>query len=385
MANVLTDLAADIYKAADVVGRELVGFVPSATINANGSERAAKGDVVRASFTREAAAVNVSESMTIPEGTDQTVDNKTLTISNARAVQIPYTGEDVLHLNNGIGFETVYGDQIKQAMRTLVNEMEEDLAIEAYQNASRAFGTAGTTPFGSNFSEIAEVRQILVDNGMPANDGQASLVLNTAAGTNLRQLAQLQKANEAGGSELLRQGTLLDLQGLMIKESAQVQAHTAGDGADYDTDLAATLAVGDTTIHVDTGTGAFLAGDVVTFTGDTNKYVVGTGFAGDGDGDIIINANGLRSTLADGVDVAIGNSYTANVAFHRAALEIAMRAPAVPQGGDIADDAMVVVDPYSGLTFEIRVYKGYRKTMIEVAASWGVKAWKPDYIALLLG
>ena len=28
MANVLTDLAADIYRAADIVGRELVGFYP---------------------------------------------------------------------------------------------------------------------------------------------------------------------------------------------------------------------------------------------------------------------------------------------------------------------------------------------------------------------
>ena len=27
MANVLTDLAADIYRAADIVGRELVGFI----------------------------------------------------------------------------------------------------------------------------------------------------------------------------------------------------------------------------------------------------------------------------------------------------------------------------------------------------------------------
>jgi len=382
MANVLTDLAADIYKAADVVGRELVGFVPSATINANGSERAAKGDVVRASFTREASAVDVSESMTIPEGTDQTVDNKTLTINNARAVQIPYTGEDILSLNNGIGFETVYGDQIKQAMRSLVNEMETDLATEAYTNASRAFGTAGQTPFGSDFSEMAEVRQILVDNGMPPNDGQASLVCNTVAGTNLRQLAQLQKANEAGGTDLLRQGTLLDLQGLMIKESAQVQAHTAGTGTNFDTNLVSPLAVGATSIDVDTGSGTILAGDVVTFAGDSNKYVVGTALSG---GTFAINPTGLRETLADGVDVTVGNSYTANVAFHRAALEIAMRAPAVPEGGDSADDAMTVVDPYSGLTFEVRVYKGYRKTMIEVAASWGVKAWKPDYIALLLG
>jgi len=39
MANVLNNLAADIYKAADVVGRELVGFIPSATINGDATTR----------------------------------------------------------------------------------------------------------------------------------------------------------------------------------------------------------------------------------------------------------------------------------------------------------------------------------------------------------
>jgi hypothetical protein len=381
MANVLTDLAADIYKAADVVGRELVGFIPASTINANGSERVAKGDVVRASFTRAASAVDVSESMTIPEGTDQTVDNKTLTISKSRAVQIPYTGENVLHLNNGIGFETVYGDQVVQAMRTLVNEIESDMATEAYQNSSRAFGTAGTTPFGSNFSEIAEIRQILVDNGMPANDGQVSLVMNTLAGTNLRQLASLQGANTAGGTDLLRQGILLDLQGLSIRESAAVKAHTKGTGASYLVNDASS-AVGDTSIAADGGSGTVLAGDVITINGDTNKYVVNTALAG---GSFVIGGTGLRAAAADDAAITVGNSYTANVAFHRRALELAMRAPAVPQGGDSADDAMLIQDPHSGLVFEIRVYKGYRKTMIEVAAAWGVKAWKSDFIATLLG
>lgn len=381
MANVLTDLAADIYKAADVVGRELVGFIPASTINADGSERAAKGDVVRASFTREASAVDVSESMTIPEGTDQTVDNKTLTISNARAVQIPYTGEDVLHLNNGIGFETVYGDQIAQAMRTLTNEMEQDLWEEAYTNSSRAFGTAGTTPFGSNFSEIAEIRQILVDNGMPQNDGQVSLVLNTLAGTNLRQLAQLQQANTAGGTDLLRQGILLDLQGLGIRESAQVGLHTKGTGTGYLLNDASS-AIGDTVIATDTGSGTILAGDIVTFAGTSDKYVVNTALAG---GSFTIGGTGLVAAEADNDAITVGNNYTANIAFHRRALELAVRAPAVPQGGDMADDAMTVQDPVSGLVFEVRVYKGYRKTMIEVAASWGVKAWKSDFIATLVG
>ena len=381
MANVLTDLAADIYKAADVVGRELVGFIPASTINADGSERAAKGDVVRASFTREATAVDVSESMTIPEGTDQTVDNKTLTISNARAVQIPYTGEDVLHLNNGIGFETVYGDQIAQAMRTLTNEMEQDLWEEAYTNSSRAFGTAGTTPFGSNFSEIAEVRQILVDNGMPQNDGQVSLVLNTLAGTNLRQLAQLQQANTAGGTDLLRQGVLLDLQGLGIRESAQVGIHTKGTGTSYLLNDASS-AIGDTTIDADGGSGTIIAGDIVTFAGTSTKYVVNTALSG---GSFVIGGTGLVAAEADDDAITVGNNYTANIAFHRRALELAVRAPAVPQGGDTADDALTVQDPVSGLVFEVRVYKGYRKTMIEVAASWGVKAWKSDFIATLVG
>ena len=381
MANVLTDLAADIYKAADVVGRELVGFIPASTINANGSERAAKGDVVRASFTREATAVDVSESMTIPEGTDQTVDNKTLTISNARAVQIPYTGEDILHLNNGIGYETVYGDQIAQAMRTLTNEMEQDLWEEAYTNSSRAFGTAGTTPFGSNFSEIAEIRQILVDNGMPQNDGQVSLVMNTLAGTNLRQLAQLQQANTAGGTDLLRQGVLLDLQGLSIRESAQVGLHTKGTGTSYLLNDASS-AVGDTVIAADGGSGTILAGDIVTFAGTSTKYVVNSALSG---GSFTIGGTGLTAAEADNDAITVGDSYTANIAFHRRALELAVRAPAVPQGGDTADDALTVQDPVSGLVFEVRVYKGYRKTMIEVAASWGVKAWKSDFIATLAG
>ena len=381
MANVLTNLAADIFKAADVVGRELVGFIPAVTINADGSERVAKGDTVRASFTRAASVVDVSESMTIPEGTDQTVDSKTLTISNSRAVQIPYTGEDVRHLNNGIGFETVYGDQIAQAMRALCNEIEADLAEEAYKNASRAFGTAGTTPFGSNFSEVAEVRQILADNGMPMNDGQASLVLNTVAGTNLRQLAQLQKANEAGGTDLLRQGVLLDLQGLMLRESAQVQSHTKGTGTSYLLNDASS-AVGDTTIAADGGSGTILAGDIVTFAGTTDKYVVNTALSG---GSFTIGAPGLRAAETDNDAITVGNDYTANMAFHRRAIELAIRAPAVPEGGDSADDALTVQDPTSGLVFEVRVYRGYRKTMIEVAAAWGVKAFKPDFIATLMG
>ena len=381
MANVLNDLAADLYKAADTVGRELVGAVPASLINADGSERVALNDTVRSHFTRQASAVNVSPSMTVPEGTDQTVDNKTLSITKARAVQIPWTGEDMRSVNNGSGFETIYGDQITQAMRTLTNEIEVDLNTEAYQNASRAVGEAGTTPFASNFDLVAEARQILVDNGCPT-DGQISMVLNTMAGTNLRNLAQLQRANEAGNDTMLRQGILLDLQGIGLRESAGVQSHTAGTGDSFQVNEASGLDIGETEIPVDTGTGTILAGDVVTFAEHSDKYVVVEALDG---GSFKIGSPGLRQSVADDEAVTVSSAYTANTVFHRNALELAMRAPAVPEGGDGADDAMTVQDPRSGLVYEIRTYRGYRKAMFEVAATWGYKAWKPDFIANVKG
>ena len=381
MPNTLTNLAADIYTAADKVGRELVGIIPSATINSQAGQTVARGGVVRSHFTRTPVVnTTYAPSMTVPEGTDQTVDNKTLSVNQFASVQIPWTGEEVKHLNNGSGFETVYGDQITQAMRSIVNTIESYVAGIVKTGSSRAFGTAGTTPFATNFNEIAELRQILVDNGCPM-DNQVTLVINTAAGTRLRNLAQLQRVNEAGGSELLRQGALLDLQNIMLKESAGIGLHTRGTGAGYLVN-SASITAGTTTIPADTGTGTLLAGDVVTFAADTvNRYVVNTTLAG---GSFALGAPGARVAIADNNAITIGNNYTANVAFHRSAVEVVVRAPMSPPN-EAAQDIMNVTDPWSGLTFQIASYGGYMKSMMEIRCLYDAVVWKPNHVATLLG
>ena len=380
MANVLTNLAADIYKAADVVGRELVGFIPAVTVNGDAVTRVAKGDPVRSHFTRTpTVSTTFAPAMTIPEGTDQTVDNKTMSVDTYATVQIPWTGEDMKHVNNGSGFETIYGDQIRQAMRAICNTIELSLFTTAYQGASRATGTAGTTPFASTIDVVADVRKILVDNGCPM-DGNVSLVMNTAAGAAMRKLTNLYKVNEAGGSDMLRQGVLLDLQGLMLRESAQISQVTKGTGASYL--LNGALAVGATTITVDTGSNTILAGDIVTFAGTTDKYVVNTALSG---GSFTIGAPGSLAIEADNDAVTVGNNYTPNMAFHKSAIELAIRPPALPMGGDAAVDMMTIQDPFSGLVFEIAAYKGYQKAMFEVRCLYGSKAWKSQHIATVLG
>jgi hypothetical protein len=157
---------------------------------------------------------------------------------------------------------------------------------------------------------------------------------------------------------------------------------TKGTGASYVT--SGSTAVGTTDIALVTGTGTVLAGDVVTFAADANnKYVVNTGVAAPGT--ISLGTPGARVTIATANALTVGNNFTPNVALHKSALELAIRPPAEPAGGDAADDKMIVVDPWSGLAFEIASYKGYMKRMIEVRCLYQWKAWKPDAIALLLG
>jgi hypothetical protein len=385
MANVLTDLAGDIYVAADKVSREQVGIIPAVTMNANGSERVALNDTVRSFFTRSATAVDNAPAMTIPEGTDQTVDNKTLSITKSRGVQIPWTGEDVRHVNNGNGFDTIYGDQIAQAMRTLTNEMETDLSVAAVAAASRSYGTAGTTPFSTanDYTDATYALKILKDNGAEGLDN--SMVINSAAGANF--LGKQSAVNSAGTDSMLRQGVILDVSGMPIRESSQIQDHTAGTGASGTTD-ATGYAVGVTSITLaSAGTGTILTGDSITFAGDDEKYIVVTGDADiSGGGTIVIAEPGLQKAIpAAATAITVSANSAQNLAFARSAVELAVRAPAKPSGGDAAEDEMVVIDPRSGLAFDVSFYKGFQKAMINVSAAWGVKAWKGEHIAILLG
>lgn len=383
-ANTLTNLIPSLYAGLDVVSRELVGFIPSVTRNVS-AERAAVGEPVTYPISPSMASANVTPAMTIPEPTDRTIGTGSITITKAKLVEFGFIGEEQKGLNNGPGYNTVQADMFSQALRTLVNEIEVDLAVEASLNASRAFGTAGTTPFGTNTGETAQVKKILDDNGAPMSE--RSLIIDTTAGAALRTLTQLTKVNESGTSMTLRDGMLLDLNNFMIKESAGIQTRTAGTASGATTNNAG-YAVGATVLTLAAaGTGTILAGDYVTFAGDTNKYLVVSGDADVSNGGTITIAEpGLRVAMSAATKaITMVATSARNIGFTRSALHLVARAPALPQEGDAAIDSFMLVDPRSGLPFEVRLYAGYRKIRAEVAMAWGVKAVAPRHIAALLG
>lgn len=390
MSNTLTGLIPTIYEALDVVSRELVGFIPAVSRNSNG-ERAALNQTIMIPIAPAIGMADNTPAVTAPNTGDETVGNVTMTISKSKHVPIRWNGEEQRGLINAGSYGGLLMNQFAQAFRTLCNAIEVDLFTTTYQNASRAYGTAGTAPFGTagDLSDIAQQRKILDDNGAPQTD--MHLVLGSAAMANLRGKQNvLFKVNEAGTDELLRRGIIGELEGQMLHNSAAVSGVTKGTGASYTTTTAG-FAVGTTQIPLITGTGTVLAGDTVTFAGDANKYVVAQGGGIAAPGTITINAPGLLQAIpASATAMTIGNNATPNVGFVRSAVQLITRSPALPIGPDgramdMADDMMQVTDPNSGLVYDIAVYRQFLQLTYHVRLAWGTQAIKSNHIAVLLG
>lgn len=377
--NTLTNLLPDLYEALDIVSRELVGFIPA--VNRDSSmERAALNQNIRSFYTNAATTADITPGLYAPDDGNQTVNNIAVTISKSKYSPIRWNGEEQKGVNSGPGYMNIRRDQIVQSMRALCNLVEADLAA-LFNGASRAEGTAGTTPFGSNLSDIANVRKILADNGAPMSDLQ--MVIDTVAGAKMRSLTQLTNVNQAADMDMLRQGTLQNIMGFNIRESAQVkQAVTVGTGSSYVVNAVSGLAVGTTTIPADVGTGTILAGDIITIAGDSNQYVVATALSA---GSFTINAPGLKQAHADEDAITVVAAATRNMAFDRNAIVLVTRAPLIPVEGDNASDAVMIQDPRSGLAFDVRMYKQYRQVKYELGLAWGSAVIKPAHLALMLG
>jgi hypothetical protein len=274
MANTLTNLIPELYESMDVVSRELVGMIPSVTLDPV-AERAALNATVRSFVAPAATATDITPGVTPPDDGDQTIGNATLSITKARRVPFRWNGEQTMSVGGaGHGAANIRADQLQQAIRTLVNEMESDLCgLHLY--ASRAAGAAATVPFATagDYTAASLSRKILVDNGAPVSNLQ--LVLDTGAGANIRGKQAGYDASNANDS-ILRQGVLLDINGMMVRESGQTKFHTAGSFSSG-TLTSAVRAVGATSLAATADyTSGLAAGDVITLAHESNahKYVI---------------------------------------------------------------------------------------------------------------
>ncbi len=383
----LTDLIPTIYEAMDIVARERVGLISAVSRNSN-AERAAKDQSILSPVVGTMAAEDLEVDNVSSSAPNQTISNVELKITKSRSVPFGINAEQQRGLINAGTYATINRDRIAQAIRTLTNEIESDLA-GLHIHASRAVGTYNAVPFATaaDLTDFANMAEVLEENGAPSQDWHVGL--GSRAMNNLRgKQSSLFKVNEAGTDELLRDGTLGVVENFNIHPSKQIKrAVTVGTAADATTNTTG-YAIGASEITLaSAGTGSILAGDIITFAGDPHQYVVKVGDAQVSNGGTIILAEpGLQQAIpAAATNITVVGATTRNMFFHRSAIHLVTRAPAMPVEGDMADDIELIADPVSGIVFEFAVYRQKRQVRYEVNAAWGQTVANPRYLGILMG
>lgn len=380
MANILTPLQPTLFSVAQEVSAEPFGAVDA--INASFDSKAvAYGDSVTVPIAPTRAASDFTPAAAAGVGADATATEVSVAIQKMRKVSWHLTGEQIRSLDNGASSSEWIRQLLAQGMRTLRNEAEMDCVSAIKVGASRAYGTAGTNPFASALTPLADVRKILRDNGAPMADMQ--FVGDSTSEANLLKLGVVLDAGQAGSDEERRSGILRRQYGFNIRTSGGIDVHTKGTATGALINGAA--AVGDTTLTLDTitaGATGVLAGDVVTFAADTaNKYVVNTGLNA-ASGDIVIGRPGAKIILPDNNAMTVGNSYTPNLAFERSAVVGVMRPPLIPANPTIQQ---MMISDGMGMTYLLLDVAQYGQRTWELHLAWGFKAVQNEHIAILLG
>lgn len=383
-ANTYTAIMQSIYDALEIVNREPLGFINGGVYKNSKADMVGVGQTIKYPTVPSFGAANDNTPAAYaPDATGRTYGNGEIQLTQSKNHRFSVNGEEQLSLAANAMNVPVQTLTFAEAFRAHCNTIENYVSTVAYKGACKAVGTSGTTPFASNTDLIADARQIIQENG--GSLANLRVVVDPSAETKLLKLDILKKANESG-DDMYRTGLLGNLYGFQVRTSANVARHTSGAATGYLVNNSSNEAAGQTTITLDTGTDAILAGDVIVNaeTGrDATQYMVSTGRTGAGD--IVIAQPGLATQWTNNDAITVTASYRANLAFDMNAVHLVTRVPMMPEGGDQANWVETIVDPVSGLAFQIAEYGQYRQRMIEVAIVYDAAVVNTKAVVVIKG
>lgn len=376
--STITELAPVLFSAAHQVAAEPFGAIDAINTNFD-NKGVAKGDKVKIPYIPAAGNAQFSAAAVTPEGSNITAEATEVVITKSQKNSMVLTGEQIRSLENGGNWQEWASQWSQAAMRSLRNEAEQDACTAIKVGASRAYGSAGVTPFATSLNELNQVRKILKDNGAPLQDLQ--LVVDTNAELNMLNLGIVQQAYAAGTDQERRSGTLRPQLGFNIRSSAGIQGHTTAAAANYV--LGSATTVGATGLVTKTGTEPTSLGDIFHLASDTgNLYVVNGLDALSTTKLITIGRPGARAVYDANSAVTFKGAYTPNFAFERNAVVGVMRPPVMPANPAIKQ---TLVSDKFGMTYLFCEIAQYGQITWELHLAWGFKVIQPEFIATLIG
>lgn len=278
---------------------------------------------------------------------DTTESSVTLQISNQKHVAMNFTSEELT-----LDIDDFSERIIEPAMAVLAAKVESDVLTNVYKDVYQQVNNVNSA---ATWNNIVSARKKLVDALCPTGNG---LSFHMATQTNV-DLADTLKGLFHDQTEIAKQyreGMIGRTGGFQFYENTHMPNHTAGtDASAYLTNGASQTGA---TLTVDTGSGTFKAGDIITVagvnrvhpetkvdTGQLMQFTVTSDVAGSATSipispSITTSGAGQNVSNAAGDDKAItkvgGNAdtYDVNLAFHRDAFAFVTADLIMPKGVD---------------------------------------------------
>ena len=330
-----------------------------------------KGSSIDVPVPSAITAVAVTPSYVAPDDTGVSPTSVNIPLSQWYEAPFFLNDKEMLEVQSG-----TIPMQATEAVKALANNVDNAI-LALYKDIYGYAGVAGTTPFGADLSEFLDARKVL-NNQLSPTDPRF-VAINPDAEANALGLRAFQDAAFRGDRDGILNGQIGFKLGSTWFMDQNIPTHAVGTMSVPGT---AAVSIGTKTVTVSTATGSYVVGDIVTFAGDTQTYVVTarTGTAPTTAFEIEPAAKVGHTTSA----IARKDAHVANLAFHRDAFAFASRpfAGADPMGLGVFQSA---VDPISGLTLRLEVSRQYKRTRFAYDILYGVKTVRRELACRIAG
>lgn len=310
-----------------------------------------------------------------PSTADMAINTVPIPLDQWREAPFYLTDQDVLQINKN----NLLPMQASEAVKSLANYVD-NTVLGLYPEFYGIQGEGGTTPFGTGTTTDAnQLRKILNVQLAPVGDRYA--VLDPEAEANALEIRAFQDASWNGSIEGIQSGLLKQKLGFLWYMNQNIPSHSAG-AADGDYTVNGAHTVGDDTVAVTGGTGAFNRGDIITFAGDPQTYtVLVTSVA---PATTLTIRPALRVAKSGGEAITPFGDHVVNLGFHRDAIAFASR-PLPRHGSQLGVINLSAVDPISGLALRIEVTHEHKRVRYSYDILFGCAVIRPEFGARLAG
>lgn len=394
MANTLTAVTPKLLAAGLMALRQ--NAIMPRLVNRKYEEMAGeKGSTIDVPIPSAIAVQTVSPSNTPPTTADVAPTSVAIPMDQWKEAPFYMTDKDILEAMNG-----TLPMQASEAVKALANTIDADI-LSQYVDF---YGFRGTESSGAHINPFADstgvptdtrdgtaVRAILNKQLAPMSDRQ--FVLGPDAEGNALNLRAFQDLSWTGDPDAIIAGKLNQRLGFSWWMDQNVPTHVAGTAAaasDVTVKNVAGYAIGSTAILLTKGasTCTLLKGDILTFSGDTQTYVVtdtGPLTIPTTASTVTVNIQPpLVKALVDAQAVDVKPSHQVNLAFHPQAIAFASR-PLVSHGAQLGVISQSMVDAISGLALRLEITHEHKRVRWSFDALWGKKVIRREYGCRLAG